>query len=88
VDDQRWVLKARVIPRAKSNRIQFESDCLRIHVTAPASDNRANEAAIAILAEKLSIPKSRVRLVSGMKSRNKSFEILGISQSDAASRLR
>jgi len=88
VDDQRWILKARVIPRAKSNRIHFESDGLKIHVTAPASDNRANEAAIAILSKKLSIPKSRVRLVSGMKSRNKSFEILGISQSEAAARLR
>ncbi len=48
----------------------------------PAEKGRANVAVTRLLADKLDIPPSRVRLTSGGSSREKLFEIDGLSEEE------
>ncbi len=74
------VLAVRVHPGAKRNAITGEHDgALKISLTTPPTDGRANEALIAFLAEKLRLPKARVALVSGQTNRSKVLRITGLN---------
>ncbi|MGC9066208.1 MAG: DUF167 domain-containing protein [Candidatus Ratteibacteria bacterium] len=47
-----------------------------VYVKAPPSDGKANNQVIKLIAEYLKIPKSAVKIISGIKSRNKIIEIV------------
>ena len=51
---------------------------LKVRVSAAPSDGAANTAVIALLAKRLGIAKSHVRIVSGETSRTKRFELAGV----------
>ncbi|MDR2825172.1 MAG: DUF167 domain-containing protein [Deltaproteobacteria bacterium] len=71
-----WYLSLKVQPGAKKNELCKESaGTLRLRLTAPAVDNKANTALIDFVAEILQIKKSRLKLVSGEKSRIKKLFI-------------
>jgi uncharacterized protein (TIGR00251 family) len=66
----------RVVPRSSRNAIDGTRDGrLVVRITAPPVDGAANEAVIGAVAEFYGVPKSRVRIVSGARSRNKTVEI-------------
>ncbi len=66
----------RVQPRASRDAIEGEwQGALKIRVTAPPVDDRANEACRHLLAQRLNIPTSAVRILSGERSRNKRVEV-------------
>ena len=68
-----------VIPRARRPYVEpLEDGGLRVAVTAPPHEGRANAAVIAALAEHFHIPRSRVRILRGGTSRRKVVEIIGI----------
>jgi uncharacterized protein (TIGR00251 family) len=48
---------------------------VKVRLAARAVDGRANEALIAFLAQHYRVPKRCVRIVSGLKSRQKRVEI-------------
>lgn len=52
-------------------------EALKIRVAAPALEDRANEALVEFIAERLGTAKRKVTLVSGAKSREKRFEVAG-----------
>lgn len=54
----------------------------KLYLTAPPVDGKANEACIHFLAKELHIPRSKVRLISGIKSRKKVFAIDGITDQE------
>lgn len=58
---------------------------LKIAVHAPPLEGRANVALIEFLAEKFSLPKSAVELVSGETSRSKVFRLRGVTLAQAES---
>ncbi len=68
-------LNIKVIPRASKERIIEENGTLKVYVTSPAVDGRANKAVIESLAEYFKTKKRMVRIISGEKSRNKIVEI-------------
>jgi uncharacterized protein (TIGR00251 family) len=75
----------RVAPRASRDAIEGEygSDsggALKVRLTAPPVEDRANEALRRLLAERLKVPVSSVRIVAGEKSRNKRVAIAGVSR--------
>lgn len=71
------LLTVHVTPRAKQARLeQIDPEHFRAFVTAPPTDGRANEAVRLLLADFLDIPKSRLELIRGEKSRTKTFQIL------------
>jgi len=78
----------RVHPGAKRNAIAgIHAGALKISITAPATDGRANEAVIAFIAEWLRIPRARVSLVSGGTNRSKTLRIEGKSAAEVQAAL-
>ena len=69
-------ISVRVHPRSSTARVvrNSASEC-EVWVTAPPTDNKANEAVQEALADFFSVAKSRVRLVRGAKGRLKVFEV-------------
>ncbi len=68
----------RVTPRASRDAIEGEyQGALKVRLTAPPVDDRANEALRRLLANHLKVPISAVRILSGEKSRTKRVSIVG-----------
>jgi hypothetical protein len=81
-------LKVRITPRSSRNQIAVSRDgVLSLKLTAPPIEGAANKAAVELLADRLRVGKSRIALVSGAKSREKTFEIAGLSEQEIARRL-
>ena len=68
-------IAVRVTPRAGRDAADRDGTALRIRVTAPAEGGRANRAAAEVLAQALGVPKTRLVLVRGAKSRDKVFRL-------------
>ncbi len=78
----------KVQPRARRNAIVGEvGDALKIALTAPPVDGRANEACIEFLADALKVARSSVSIVAGQTSRNKVVRVAGISAAQLRERL-
>ncbi|HEV7967472.1 MAG TPA: DUF167 domain-containing protein [Candidatus Acidoferrales bacterium] len=70
----------RVQPRASRDEIADEyQDGLKIRLTAPPVDDRANEALRKLLATRLKVPLAAVRIASGERSRAKRVEVHGVT---------
>lgn len=72
------VLPVRVHPGAKRNAITGEHDgAVKISLTTPPTDGRANDALIAFLAGQLGVPRASITLLTGATSRSKTLRIAG-----------
>ena len=79
-------IRVKVKPSAKVQEVTqldqpglFGSDkepFYRISVKEPAKEGKANEAVLRALAKHLNITAGRLKIVRGLKSRNKTIEIL------------
>jgi uncharacterized protein len=77
-------LSVRVHPGAKRDAITgTHGDALKISLTTPPTDGRANAALIAFLAERLKIPRLSIELIAGAASRSKTLRLTGITASEA-----
>ena len=75
------IFAVRVIPRGNRNAIEGAyGEALKVRLTAPALENRANDALCRLLAERLNVPMAAVRIVAGEKSRTKRISISGITR--------
>ena len=73
------VFSVRVQPRASRNAMEGEwQGALKVRLTAPPVDDKANAALCAFLAEQLNIPRSAVRILAGERSRTKRVEVRGV----------
>jgi uncharacterized protein (TIGR00251 family) len=78
----------KVHPRAKKNAITGEvGDALKVALTAPPVDGKANEACIEFFAKLLNVPRSSVTIASGQSSRNKVIRVAGLSAEELRKRL-
>lgn len=76
-------IDARIIPKSSRNEVvSEESGLVKIKVTSPPVDGKANKAVVDLLAKQLKVPKKDIQIVSGEKSRNKKIRISGISLSE------
>ena len=69
------LIELRVQPRAARDELVPAQPRPRLRLRAPAVDGRANDAAIAWLAEACGVARSHVALVRGHRSRDKLFRI-------------
>ncbi len=81
-------LSIRVIPRSSKNTLEWEEGILKARLTAPPVDGAANEALVALLAERLGLPKRAIRIARGATARLKTIEIADLSQEEVEQRLR
>lgn|SRR5690348_3960043 len=74
------VFAVRVAPRASRNAIEGEhGGALKVRLTAPPVEGRANDALRSLLAEHLNVPVNAVAIVAGEASRAKRVSITGVS---------
>lgn len=67
-----------VVPRASRDGIEGEhAGALKVRVTAPPIEDRANEAVRRLLARCLNVPVAAVRIVAGERSKAKRIEVAG-----------
>jgi uncharacterized protein (TIGR00251 family) len=78
----------KIHPRAKKNAITGElGDALKLALTAPPVDGKANAACIDFFAKLLKVPRSSVTIAAGRTSRNKVIRVAGLSAEEVRQRL-
>ena len=78
----------KVHPRAKKNAITGEiGDALKLSLTTPPVEGRANQACIEFFANLLDVPRSSVTIAAGQNSRNKTIRIRGLTAPQVRERL-
>ena len=85
------LISVRVIPRSRKNSVEWDGEGeggrLKVRLTAPPVDGAANDALVALLAERLGVPKRQVVIVRGATSRLKVVEVAGLNPGDLRLRL-
>ena len=82
------VIAVKVLPRAACDEVVgWLNGALKVRVTAPPQDGRANRAVEALLATQLGIKKSAVSVASGHGSAHKRVEIAGLNHDEVVRRL-
>ena len=68
--------KVKVKPNSKQQILKEETDgSLTVHLKSPPVDGKANDELIKLLAEQFAVPKSKIKIKSGLSSRQKLVKI-------------
>jgi len=79
----------RVIPGASKNEVAgIQDDALKVKLTAPPVEGKANRACVNFLAELLGLRRSALSITSGEKSRKKTITADGLTAAELQSRLK
>jgi uncharacterized protein len=79
----------KVQPRARKNAVIGElGGALKLALTAPPIEGKANQACVGFLANLLKVPRSSVTIASGLTSRRKVIRVAGLSTKELKERLR
>jgi uncharacterized protein (TIGR00251 family) len=82
------VLPVRAQPGArKAGVLGEQAGSLKVAVTAPPEDGRANKALVEVLREALGLKRSQVELFAGATSRDKRFLVRGVSAAHLRERI-
>jgi uncharacterized protein (TIGR00251 family) len=77
------IFNIRVVPRSSRCELAgIQEDALKLKITAPPVEGKANEECIKFLADKLGVRKSRVAIIAGHKSKRKTIAGSGITSSE------
>ncbi len=78
--DIQSLVEITVIPKSSRSEIVIDAaGAFRVYLNSPPVDNRANEECIRLFAKALNVPKSRVSIEMGGKSRKKKLLVSGMS---------
>jgi uncharacterized protein (TIGR00251 family) len=69
------VIEVKVVPGAKKNEVRKENQGLKVYLTAPPVEGKANKLLIETLAKYLNCRKSDLTIIRGERSRNKQILI-------------
>ena len=69
------LLHIRVVPKARVEKVEPQDGSYKVWVREPASEGRANEAVVRVLAEHFKVRQQDVRILKGFKGRNKTVII-------------
>ena len=70
------------IPKSGRSELKKVGNSIKVWLKSAPADGKANAELVRTLADKLKIAKSRIEIVSGFSSRNKSVDIVGVTQDD------
>jgi len=91
VEEREGGARFRVKVQARARREEIaglQSGALRVRVTVPPLEGRANDAMVALLARHLRVPKSSIKIVSGARSPMKLVAVEGLAAAAVLDRLR
>ena len=81
--DHDVILDLYIQPRASRSRIVGLHDkSIKLAVSAPPIDGRANKEVTAFIAKLLKLPKSSIEIISGHQGRRKRLRIKGLSENN------
>jgi uncharacterized protein len=69
-------INVRIKPRSSRSRVEKTEDGYIVYVNEPPVENKANKALVESLSSHFEVPKSRIKIVAGLKSKNKVVEIV------------
>ncbi len=79
----------RVVPGASKNGVAgIQDDALKVRLTAPAVEGKANRACVDFLAGLLGVRRSALAIAAGEKSRKKTVSVEGITRMALEARLK
>lgn len=82
------IFAVKIHPRAKNNAITGElGDALKVSLTAPPVEGKANDACVEFLAKLLKVPRSSITIAAGQTSRNKVIRVTGLTAQQVRDRL-
>ena len=67
--------RVRVTPNARRNRVQKDKSGLKVYLTAPPVEGKANRLLLELLADYFHCRKAQIKIVRGSKSRDKTILI-------------
>ncbi len=77
------VIKIKVEPRSsKSGIVGPYGDAIKVKLTSPPVEGKANRELVEVLAKNLGIAKKNVEIISGKSSKNKIVKLYGIKSID------
>ena len=75
------ILKCWIQPRSSRNAlVGIHGDAIKIALTAPPVDGKANKELLKFLAKYFKLPKSSIQIIAGESSRNKTILITDIDK--------
>lgn len=82
-------LAIRVTPRAKKNEVSeiLDDGTIKIRITAPPVDGKANKALVEFLAEILDVSSSQIEIVAGDTGRDKLVSVLNLDAETVGRRI-
>ena len=69
------LLTLKVQPRSSKDELLWQGEQLKLRITAPPVDGKANEHLVGYLAKLFRVPKSQVEIVSGESGRDKRIRV-------------
>lgn len=69
------IISVRLQPKSSQNRLEQDGETYKAWVSAPPVDGAANEALIKLVAKHFGVAPSRVQLIKGQTSRQKTLKI-------------
>jgi len=82
------VIKVKIVPGSSKNKIVgVHNNAIKITITGPPVEGKANKKCIAYLAKYFDVAKSKIKIISGQTSKNKLIKIYDISQKEFLDKL-
>lgn len=69
------IITFRIIPNSSKNDIIIENGFVKVKITAPPVENKANKALLEFLSKKFKIPKTNIQILKGLTSKDKTILI-------------
>jgi len=69
-------IRVKVKPSSRTEEVSHEGNSFVVKVKEPPKEGRANRAVIELLAKHFGVPRSRVRILNGLTSKNKVIEVV------------
>ena len=78
----------KIVARASRNEIAgVEGDALKIRLTAPPIEGKANAALVNFLAKFLNVSRSQIEIVIGEKSKHKMVRVRGVTATQVQTKI-
>jgi uncharacterized protein (TIGR00251 family) len=82
------IFRVRVVPRASRSEVAgVQGDALKLRITAPPVEGKANKECVRMVAEFLGVKRTQVAILSGHASRTKTVAVDGINATEIAARI-
>jgi len=82
------VVEVWVQPRASRDEVSgLQGEAVKVRLTAPPVEGRANDALVRLLAKRLGVPRAAVGIVRGQAARRKTVRVEGLGPEETRKRL-